>query len=294
MVISIIGASSFVARTIIHQSKPSDQIQAWSRAGDLKYEYPSFGIENIDFESLSESDLIVFCAGAGIQPKHNDSNALIYELNAFEPIRLINRLRAEGYKGQLITFGSYFELGNGSFTTPQTEEQLINHNNPLPNSYCEAKRILTRYVSSLSHVEMPFKLLHLILTNVYGVGENDDRLLPYLARCFSEGNEVKLSAGTQVRQYTHVRDIAQLVLSPETPELSGIYNFTDPKAISVKQLVLKMADMAGFPHDMLRFAEIAKRDSTMSFLALSARKMEAMVSDIALTNLETGLTEYLK
>ena len=106
MKIAIIGATSFFRKTLrsvlaqdsecevslLSRKEPEDK-----RAGEtwFVYNYPQV---SIDYEEIASCDVVYYCAGAGIQPKHSDAEQVIYEMNAFEPIRLFNALKSLEYK----------------------------------------------------------------------------------------------------------------------------------------------------------------------------------------------------
>jgi len=155
MKIGIIGATSFLGQTFIQKLIDSPhKLSLFSRKNVFNginnaqwtcYNYPN---QLLDYNNLTDCDVIYYCAGAGIQPKHEDNNQQIYELNTFEPIRLATALKELDYQGKLVTFGSYFEIGNHPEERSYTESELATHTNPLPNSYCTAKNLLTRFVHS--------------------------------------------------------------------------------------------------------------------------------------------------
>lgn len=291
MKIAIIGSNSFIANSIAKHPGAID-IRGWSRKTTPIYNFPEFGISNMDISSFDDFDLVIYCAGGGIQPNHKDSDELIEALNFHEPIKLIERLIGESsFSGQLITFGSYFEIGHSTLQKAYTESQLISSNNQLPNTYCRSKKKLSSYIAN--EQTNKFKHLHLILTNVYGVGENEDRLLPYLARSFNKGNEVSLTSGEQIRQFTHVEDVVKFILDSRTRKLEGIYNFTNPSTMSVMEVVKQFASLVSFPVGKLNFSVTKKNDTGMPFLALDTGKIMQTHPDFEFKPIIKGLVEYI-
>ncbi|MFY0628602.1 MAG: NAD(P)-dependent oxidoreductase [Reichenbachiella sp.] len=298
MNISIIGANSFLAKNLISylNIEGKYKIQAYCRnnMGDQKrYAYPDWGVEKISIEELLKSDIIIYAAGAGVQPNHGESEDIIQELNANEPIRLIKRLNDHNYLGKMITFGSYFEIGISAEHQAYTESMIASNDNPLPNVYCSSKRTLTKFIAkqlgSFSHNH-----LHLILTNIYGMGENQHRLLPYLAQSIKNKIEIKLTSGDQVRQYTHISDVVNIIVKSFNNSFSGILNFTAPTCLSIQELVIKFASLTNYPIDKLIFNSVQKRDVNMNHLSLNISKLLSIHQDQKFTPLETGLKSYLK
>ena len=301
--IALIGANSFLARAIaayLACHYPHAEIIAYRRkAPAYRFEIPQHGVDQMDLSELRQCDAIVYCAGAGIQPNLKVERSLQEKVNASEPIKLIGKLERAGYSGQLITFGSYFELGDivddsAQGLLPKDECYFIQHSNELPNDYAQSKRHLSQYIAQRGNSLTSYRLLHLVLSNVYGAGENQQRLLPYLARQMAAGGQIALTSGSQLRQYTHARDIAGFIADRVLgSEAYGIYNFTDPTVISVRSLVERFCQLAGFCLDDDCFAQIEKRDSRLKYLALDTQKAERQFGRFNFSAMDDNLREYL-
>lgn len=291
MKIVLIGSSSFLAQSI-KKLNDNHEIIEIGRKTKTSFNFPNQNIDKIDFNLLLSSDLVIYCAGAGIQPGHEDTESMIHQLNYMQPKLLIDNLAKIGYQGQLITFGSYFEIGHSERHEQYNEIELIQATNTLPNAYCESKKRLTTHIHE-NQKKNTLNHLHLILTNIYGVGENENRLLPYLARSFKAGQEVSLTSGEQIRQFTHVDDVSRFILGSQTRNLNGILNFTNPQEISVKAVVEEMAKIWQFPKGKINFQTLDRRDVGMKYLSLSIKKMMATHPRFDFTTLEQGLAYYI-
>jgi nucleoside-diphosphate-sugar epimerase len=305
MRIAIMGASSFLGRNLLARLEEEDlpyQFTLLSRrpvSFSLKHNflYYHFPEKQADIGILKQHDAIIYCAGAGIQPGHQDDPSLVYEMNAFEPIRLIRALTEIDYQGQLTTFGSYFEIGETNEQVYYSESGLATHNNLLPNDYCIAKNILTRFISQqLRGDKLPFQLAHYVLTNMYGPGENAKRLIPYLLNCLEQGKDLKLSSGEQLRQYTHVKDISCFLANVLAKPVHGIYNLTYPDVISVRFLVETLRKLVeekkGWTAEA-HFGEVSRRDLSMRFLGLDSQKAIDELGWNPQIDIEQGLKTYL-
>lgn len=293
--VAILGGSSFLGREIIKQAKMADlQLVQVGRKSLLKYDFPEISFaRSFDMVSLIDCDLIVNCLGAGIQPRHTDTSSDIFELNAFEPIRLINRLHDAGYKGKLITFGSYFEIGNAEVNYSFDEVEFVNVRNVLNSSYAQSKSVLTHFIDR-SYEAFSFELAHLILPNVYGAGENDQRLFPYIKECVLHNKKMEFTSGVQIRQFLHVSDIASQVLKMLKLPFRGILNLGF-ETITVKDAIQEAIKVFSNKYEKAaeyEFAKVQKRDSEMLFLSLNdafARKELDWKPEISL---EQGLFAY--
>lgn len=305
MKIAIIGATSFLGKTLLSElEKSKHDLHLFSRVNSFDlttnlswtcYNHPS---KPLDAAQLMSFDVIYYCAGAGIQPKHQDNNTQIYELNAFEPIRLATALKDGAYTGKLITFGSYFEIGNHQEERSYTEKDLASHRNPLPNAYCTAKNLLTRFVDSelRTSEKLSFAFQHFILTNIYGAAENSNRLIPYIIQSSIQKEPLSFTAGTQERQYTHIRDIAYFLRSNLSVNQSGIFNLTDNTVLSVRDMiekVLQVVEEALKLKPEAAFGTADKRDVSMKYLALNTSHLQNCFNFEPQISLEEGIKEYL-
>lgn len=298
MKIAILGANAFLAKALqiaLRQGGFSD-IAAFQRQAsipDWSFDYPGHYPKA---EDLLQYDLIYYCAGAGIQPGHQDSNSLIFALNAFLPIEYLAELERLGYTGKVITFGSYFELGDQQQPLLRNEDFLWQHAQALPNAYCRAKNLLSRYIGQRLQTPLPFCLQHFVLTNIYGYGENAQRLFPYLFQNALARQPLQFTAGTQIRQYTHVRDLAEFLVASLNTRTSGIFNLSAPECLSVRsaiELALRLVGRQLGEQPQAVFGQIEKRDSSMAFLGLETKKIEMLGGFHPKISLEMGLLDYL-
>ncbi|MBD0400830.1 NAD(P)-dependent oxidoreductase [Flammeovirga sp. EKP202] len=319
MKLIFIGGSSFLAEKILEQLSIIDvdevciytrtqkdwmynSITEGSTLREPKYTIKFFdalqGNVNDWIEEWSKSDVIINTMAAGVQPKKQAVASDILEINAFFTIQLIEALTTSGFKGKLLTFGSYFEIGDTSSEALLTEEEFIFSSNKLPNTYCLSKKTLTQFVYNKhrSH-DFEYDHLHLILTNIYGLGENENRLFPYIVQSVKEGEELKFSSGLQMRQFTHISDVANLVIDLATSPLKhhGVYNITYDEVFSVKEVISKMLSQLeayGYALPKYEFGEISKRDQSMKFLGISSQKAKKELNWQPKITLEEGLKEY--
>lgn len=303
MKIAIIGSTAFLGETLYNTlNNNAHQLHCFSRNNSEDYNnwtcynYPN---QPLTTEKLIDFDCIYYCAGAGIQPKHQDSNQQIYELNAFEPIRLFTALKQQNYQGKLVTFGSYFEIGNHPEEHTYTETALAQHRNPLPNSYCTAKNLLTRFIDTESRTieKVPFAFQHFVLTNIYGAQENSNRLIPYIIQSSIKGEALQFTSGIQQRQYTHIKDIANFLSKTIDDQQSGIFNLTDDTMISVRSVIEKV--LAVVQEELgiqptASFGTADKRDISMKYLGLNTNHLQKCFNFAPEISLEEGIKEYLK
>ena len=299
MKVAIFGSNSFLAKYIIREFincniKPAlFGTLASSEFPALKFHRLRIPEAPIILSELVEYDIIIYTAGAGIQSGLKESLDTVYELNSFLPIRLFNFLSENNFKGKVITFGSYFEIGDEKEERYYTEMEVALSNKGVPNHYASSKRILTRFLISSPHLPHHF---HFILPNIYGNGENINRLIPYLIDAISQGTEIKLTSGSQVRQYIHASDIAKAVLKVANNQYTkGLYNLCNSDPVQIKDLVLSVFKVMGKELDFykLKFGNNQRADTAMPFLLLNNDKSYNGLKFRPAISLEEGINNYL-
>jgi nucleoside-diphosphate-sugar epimerase len=92
---------------------------------------------------------------------------------------------------------------------------------------------------------------------LYGEGEDERRLVPYVRRQLAAGQEVLLTRGDQVRDFLDVKDAAGMIADVALGQQQGAVNVCSGQAVSVRQLAERIADEYG-RRDLLRFGAKAE------------------------------------
>lgn len=87
---------------------------------------------------------------------------------------------------------------------------------------------------------------------IYGEGEDDRRLVPYIHKQLSRGLVAELSSGKQVRDFLNVSVVGQMITDVALSEKQGPINICSGVPITVRQLAEQIADEYGH-RDLLRF-----------------------------------------
>ncbi len=299
MNVAIIGSNSFLAQYIIRELV-ANNINPLLYGKHPSQEFFSLNFtelhlleQPINYFDLLKFDTIIYTAGAGIQANPYETPEVIYELNSFIPIRLATVLSANSYKGKFLTFGSYFEIGDEANEQYYSEDGIVTSLN-ISNHYGTSKRLLSRYLSSSTQTPNHY---HLILPNIYGKGENPQRLIPYLINTMKNNEEIKLTSGEQVRQYIHAEDIAKTVLDIIKENYpKGLYNLCRIEAIRIKELVQKIIDLCGQTDNFNGFNLFGSKersDTAMPYLLLDNTKAVNTFRYQPKISIEKGIKTYL-
>lgn len=80
---------------------------------------------------------------------------------------------------------------------------------------------------------------------LYGEGEDERRLVPYLRAKLAAGEPAEMTSGNQIRDFLDVRDAAQMIVENALSEKQGPVNICSGLPITVRQLAEKIADEYG-------------------------------------------------
>ena len=87
---------------------------------------------------------------------------------------------------------------------------------------------------------------------LFGEGEDERRLVPYLHKQLSRGEVVELTSGKQIRDFLDVSEAGRMISGIALGEQCGAINVCSGVPISVRQLAERIADTYG-RRDLLRF-----------------------------------------
>jgi len=251
------------------------------------FAYPE---QPLQMQELLDCDVVIYCAAAGVQANAKIAVQDVYEINAFIPIKIAAYLDENHFLGKWISFGTYFEIGNNNTINFFKEVDVVTSQLAVPNHYCSSKRLLSRFFNNNS---VSINWWHLILPTIYGPRENSSRLIPYIVSCLKASNPPRLSAGNQIRQYIHCKDIVSLINQLLEKEVtSGIYNIASDESIKIADLV-QMIFSKFNKSASESLGLIASRDESMQVLLLNADKISVHLPEWQPNiSLSDGIADY--
>jgi len=87
---------------------------------------------------------------------------------------------------------------------------------------------------------------------LYGDGENERRLVPYLRERLARGEPAELTRGTQIRDFLDVREAGAMIADVALGTAQGPVNICSGVPVTVRELADRIADEYG-RRDLLRF-----------------------------------------
>lgn len=287
MKISIIGANGMlsVALTKYFYGRQDTTVVVYGLDAPQGYSCDEFYATNLlkqrlDYESIAQSDVIIYASGAGVQAALNTDSGLMYALNVTAPIDITLGLKKVGFKGVYVSFGSYMEIGiNDEDGKAFNENDVVCSPLPVSNDYALSKRLYGRYMRDFVS---DFIAYHFILPNMFS--EDDlkpgTRLVPYTLKFlqdYTAGKQVekpKFSAGTQTRQFITLEEMIMTVDKAINAKiLSGLYCVGGGEFLSIRSLIERLFAIYHVPCKDEYFGQSVRRDGDIRSLRLDGAKL---------------------
>lgn len=156
------------------------------------------------------------------------------------------------------TVGGKRFIGVGTCAEYDTSEGLLTVDTPLaPNtlySACKASAYLVlRNLLAAEDTEFAWCRIFYL----YGEGEDERRLVPYIRGQLEGNQEALLTRGEQVRDFLDVREAGRMIAEVALGRREGAVNICSGEPMSVRQLAESIADEYGL-RDLLRFGARAE------------------------------------
>lgn len=167
-----------------------------------------------------------------------DSRTSIQNLNY--GLNLITLLAESGCESVICT-GSCWEYGQ---QTGRLSEDLIPQST---NAFTAAKNALHWLGREIAKE----KSMHFIWTRlfyVYGPGQREQTLIPYIIRCVRQGKKPEIKTPGTRNDFVYVEDVARAISAiVKKHEKDGVYNVGSGSSTSVQDIVELVCDRFNFP-----------------------------------------------
>jgi nucleoside-diphosphate-sugar epimerase len=231
---------------------------------------------------------IVFnLAGYGVDPSERDAD-LSERINALLPQAICEaaaRWKDCNWPGQhLIHVGSALEYGTAS-------GDLREDGPALPTTvYGQTKLQGTLHIAKCAKT-LGLRAATARLFTVYGPGEHCGRLLPSLIEAARVGKQLELTAGTQLRDFTYVEDVAEglLRLGLARVEPGAVVNLATGHLTTVRSFAETAARILGMPMENLRFGAVPTRAEEMRHDPVSVERLRQVTGTVPPTGIEGGI-----
>lgn len=259
-------------------------------------------VADVTDEVLSEGgfDGVVHFAARSLVGESVEIPADYWEHNVVTSLKLLNAMRAHGVNN--LVFSSTAATYGEPQQVPITEDMPTQPTNPYGASKLSIDYIITSFAKAYGLGATSLRYFN--VAGAYGlIGENrevETHLIPLVLqvalghrdKIFMFGDDYPTTDGTAVRDYIHIRDLAEahlLALESNEPGTHRIYNLGSGDGYSVKQVIEMCREVTG--HEIP--AEIApRRAGDPATLVASSEKIKAELGwNPTRTDLRTIVTD---
>ncbi len=227
-------------------------------------------------------DQLIHVAWGGIEAE-NRNNWEMQLSNFWFSKEYLDLAKECGIK-KVIAFGSQAEYGVYDF--PVNETIL-----PTPNDAYGSTKVLTaNYLRNLFD-NSTTEWYWIRVFSVFGEGENSNWLMPTVISKLINKEQIPLTSCEQRYNYLYIKDfLTQFLAVVECKENnSGIYNLCNKESISLKKLLVQIANLMDVSSNLLQFGKIPLRSGQNMLIAGDNSKF----LNIFPVNEEIGLTQGL-
>ena len=306
MKIAVIGTNGMLSSAISKHfyDMPGNEIDVFGRSVPRDYKYNRFHQlslteDEIDYSCLVSYDVIIYASGAGTKGASNTDALLMYEINAFKPIEITQKLKQLDYKGLYISFGSYMEIGaNNENDQIFSEKDVVYSSLPISDDYALSKRLYGHYIRDFL---ANFNLYHFVLPNIFSSEDfkPGTRLIPYMLQYIQNKknriacDEPKFSAGTQARQFIFLDDVMTVLQKAiENKIPSGIYNVGGGEFYPIRTLIERVFAFYNEPCKDSFFGQSVRRDGNIKSLHISGDKLYNAIGYLPNCKIEDVLKKF--
>lgn len=163
------------------------------------------------------------------------------QVNVQGTVNLLLALEATGYERFVYTGTSEIY---GDVSVPFREDSLVNPISP----YSVAKYAGERYCKMFFH-GYGWPLVMVRPFNAYGPWQSPDRVIPEIIGRALRGDHLRMTEGTQTREFNFVEDLADGFLRlATTPAIEGeLFNLGCGQEVSMRDLATTILDLMGNP-----------------------------------------------
>ena len=126
----------------------------------------------------------------------------------------------------------------------------------------------------------------------YGPYEYPMRLVPSVIQSLLKCETAQCTHGNQIRDFLHVADVADAFVSLLDSDVNGIVNIGSGKPVSIKELVIQIAQLLGKEND-IRLSALPARENEPPFIVADTSRLKKEVRWCQKYSLEEGILDTI-
>lgn len=293
----ITGANGFVGRHVVNIGrKYGAEIHAFCRKKISINGAQVWTGDLINQEEICSAvtkirpDVILHLAAAGVSYGGSTGPELL-KANGVGLGNLLEAAVALGTAPELILAGSGFEYA--PLNRPLVENDILK-----PNTAYGISKASATLLAGLYAKHLPITILRLF--SIYGPGETESRLIPYIITRALSGKPIDLTPCEQLRDYIYVEDAAEVfwrtLSSPPPAGEMQIFNVGSGVSVTLKAFVVKLnriLEQKGFIPEF-KFGARRYRDDEMMVYCPDISLMKSKLAWAPVTDLDSGLMKMVE
>jgi nucleoside-diphosphate-sugar epimerase len=128
---------------------------------------------------------------------------------------------------------------------------------------------------------------------LYGPNEHPDRLVSSVIRSVLQGQEARCSHGRQIRDYLHVQDVADAIVSVLDSTVEGPINIGSGTAVTLRDMIVTIGRALG-REDLLKLGAIPSRANDAPLVLADIERLITEVKWQPRYSMETGLAHTIE
>jgi nucleoside-diphosphate-sugar epimerase len=157
-------------------------------------------------------------------------------------------------------------IGIGTCFEYQFSDLPLDISSPLdPQTQYAAAKVKTFHHLTSFFKEHKTEFLWCRLFYLFGEGEDDRRLIPFLRKQLAAGKEVELTSGDKVKDYLNIEEAGKIITGLAMNKHTGPYNVCSGQPITIKKIAEEIADEYG-RRDLLKFGNLQRESVDPSYI----------------------------
>jgi len=226
-------------------------------------------------------DVVIHLAAVARGDAFQSSPAAAYETNVVGTYNVLEYCQRN--RARCVFASTSAVYGPRQSDDPIAESQALDPRNPYALSKYLAERICAEWARVAGG-----SVVILRLFNVYGRGQRQSFIVPYLVEQLRNGSAVRLENPDSIRDLVHVEDVAESfrLAAQLAPPATSIFNIGTGRGVSVRDLASAVASAAGAALDLEPAADC---DSRPDIVVADTSRARERLGWRAAISLEDGL-----